>query len=80
MVALNRCLVLGETEGYKKAIEELLKMKVLSENCHYNTSLGEMYLRDGNKAEAKNYFNKALSLTTSKPETELIQKKIRMSL
>ncbi|MBK5284073.1 MAG: sigma-70 family RNA polymerase sigma factor, partial [Bacteroidia bacterium] len=65
MVALNRCLVLGEVEGYEKAIEELKKMKDLSENCHYNTSLGEMLLKSGIKTEAKKYFEKALSLTAS---------------
>jgi RNA polymerase sigma-70 factor (ECF subfamily) len=79
MVALNRCLVLGEVEGYQKAIEELKKMNGLSENCHYNTSLGEMYLKSGDKEEAKKYFGKALSLTSSSAETELIRRKINLS-
>ncbi len=78
VVALNRCLVLGELEGSEKAIEELRKMKELSENCHYNTSLGEMYLKAGNQTKAKKYFSKALSLTTSNAETELITRKMSM--
>ena len=76
MVALNRCLVLAEVEGYVKAIEELQKLKGLSENCHYNTSLGEMYLKSGNKTEAKRYFEMALLFTSSQAETELIRRKM----
>lgn len=73
---LNRCLVLGEVEGYKKAIVELEKIKGLSENCHYVTSLGEMHLKAGNKEKAKEYFGKALVLTSSNAEIELIRRKI----
>jgi RNA polymerase sigma-70 factor (ECF subfamily) len=76
VVALNRCLVLGETEGYEVAIRELEKMKELDENCHYNTSLGEMYFKSGNKEEAKKFFTKALSLTSSHAEKTLINDKI----
>jgi RNA polymerase sigma factor (sigma-70 family) len=77
MVALNRSLALGEVEGYKEAIKELLKMKGLAENCYYNTTLGEMYLRSGIKTEAKKYFAKALELTTSNAEIELIRRKLK---
>ena len=76
VVALNRCLVLAEVEGCGKAIEELLAMKDLAKNCHYNTSLGELYLKSGNNSEAKVYFIKALALTTSLAEIELISRKI----
>ena len=78
MVALNRNLALAEVRGEKKAIEELEKMKGLSANGHYNTSLGELNLRAGNKNEAKRYFERALPLTSSKVEAELIQRKINL--
>ncbi|HXB39238.1 MAG TPA: sigma-70 family RNA polymerase sigma factor [Bacteroidia bacterium] len=77
MVDLNRCLVLGEVEGVEKAITELLKMKSLSENCYYNTTLAELYLKSGNKIKAKEYLGKALTLTASIAEIELIRKKIK---
>ncbi len=80
MVALNRCLVLAEVEGYERAIEELNRMKGLSGNCYYNSSLGEMYLKTGDKEKAKIYFGKALSLTSSNAETELIRRKINLCL
>ena len=76
MVAINRSIVLGEVEGYENAIEELENIKGLGENCYYNTALGEMYLKSGNKKEAIKYFQKALELTSSNAETELIRRKI----
>jgi len=76
MAALNRCLVIGETEGPAAAILELEKMNELQENCHYNTSLGEMHLKNGNKETAKFFFMKALSLTSSLAEKTLIGGKI----
>jgi RNA polymerase sigma factor (sigma-70 family) len=78
MVAVNRALVVGEVEGYEKAIDELEKMKGFSENCYFNTSLGEMYLKAGKKLQAKKYFGHALSLTSSNAETELIRRKIAL--
>ena len=78
MVRLNRCLVIGEVQGYEKAIAELKKMKELEETCYYNSSLAEMYLKNGNKTEARTYFTKALSFTLSNTEKELMHRKINM--
>ena len=78
MVALNRCLVLSEIEGPHTAIKALLKLEWLRENCHYQTSLGELNLKSGNKPEAIKYFTKALSLTASVAEQELIGRKIKL--
>jgi RNA polymerase sigma factor (sigma-70 family) len=79
IVALNRCLVIGETNGYEAAIIELEKMESLQENCYYQASLGEMHLKKGNKKEAYKYFTQALSLTSSLAEKTLIKSKIKMS-
>ena len=78
MVAINRCIVLGEVEGYNKAISELEKIKGFANNCYYNTSLGEMYLKSGNETEAIKYFQNALVLTSSNAEIELIRRKINL--
>ena len=78
IVELNKCLVLGEVEGCGKAIDELKKLKGLADNFHYCTSLAEMYFKCGNGEEAKKQFGKALSLTSSNAETELIQRKISL--
>lgn len=78
VVAVNRCIVLGEVEGYDKAITGLEKIKGLEANCYYHTSLGEMYLKAGNKQQAKKYFQNALERTSSNAETELIRRKINL--
>jgi predicted negative regulator of RcsB-dependent stress response len=66
----------GEAEGNEKAIAGLLLMNELGDNCYYNASLGELYLKSGKKAEAKKYFEKALLLTVSNAEMELLKRKI----
>ena len=76
IVALNRSLVLAEVEGNEKAIQELLRMDSLRENCHYNNSLGELYLKSGNPLKAKEHFVKSISQTSSLAEKELIERKI----
>jgi RNA polymerase sigma factor (sigma-70 family) len=78
MVAINRCIILGEVEGYNKAIEELEKIKGLNGNCYYNTSLGEMYLKAGDKNNGIKLFQNALELTSSNAEIELIRRKINL--
>jgi RNA polymerase sigma factor (sigma-70 family) len=78
MVALNRCLVLAEVEGHEKAIKELESLKGFTENCYYNTSLAELYMKKGNKKTAKELLGKALILTSSSAEIELIRKKIHL--
>ncbi|MCE3226822.1 MAG: sigma-70 family polymerase sigma factor, partial [Bacteroidetes bacterium] len=55
MVQLNRCLALGEVQGYDVAIKELLSMKWFGENCYYNSTLGDLYLKSGNKVKAKEH-------------------------
>ncbi len=78
VVAINRCIVLGEVKGYDAAIAELEKIKGFTNNCYYNTSLGEMHLKAAHKKEAANYFQKALELTSSHAEIELITRKLHL--
>jgi RNA polymerase sigma factor (sigma-70 family) len=78
MVAINRAVVLGEVEGCAKAIRELEKLKGFTENCYYNTSLAEMYMKAGDHETAKKLFGKALELTSSNAEIELIRRKIKL--
>ncbi len=78
IVALNRCLALGEVSGYEAAITELQKLKVFDGNAYYYTSLAEMYFKAGNKETARDIFTKALTLTSSNAEIELIKRKITL--
>jgi len=76
IVALNRCLVIGETEGYDAAIRELEKLNALENNYQYNAAMGEMHFRNGNPADAKRFFSVAIGLTSSGAEQELLMNKI----
>jgi RNA polymerase sigma factor (sigma-70 family) len=78
MVELNRCLALAEVKGYEKAIKELEKMKALKENCYYHATLGELHFKSGNRVKAKEIFGKALVLTSSNAEIELIRRKMKL--
>jgi RNA polymerase sigma factor (sigma-70 family) len=78
MVTLNRALVLAEAGDCESAIKELEQMKSLISNCYYHTSLAELYLRTGKKAQAKQSLGTALELTSSHAEIELIRKKLRL--
>jgi len=76
VVGMNRCLVIAEMEGYAKAITELEQMKGLEKVTHYHTALGEMYRKNGEPDKAIASYKKALSLTNSNTEIELIQRKM----
>lgn len=77
IVALNRCLVYAEVEGYEKAIAELEKLEGLEENCYYYASLAELYLKTGNKKMASQLFTKALAYTSSFVQSELLARKLQ---
>lgn len=76
VVALNRCIVIGEVEGCDAAINALKNLKGFEGNRHYNTALGEMYLRSGKPRDAITYLETALALTTSAAEKDLIKRKM----
>jgi RNA polymerase sigma factor (sigma-70 family) len=78
MVALNRALVQAEDGNCEHAIRELEQMKSLWGNCYYHTSLAELYLKTGQTILAKQSLGKALELTNSHAEIELIRKKLRL--
>ncbi|MFI5150218.1 MAG: RNA polymerase sigma factor [Bacteroidia bacterium] len=77
MVAINRAVVIGEVQGYEEATALLEALQGVSENCYYNTSLAEMYLKAGHTEKARKYFGKALELTASQAEIELIRRKLK---
>ena len=77
IVALNRCLVIGELAGNDVAIAELTKLESLRRNHHYQAALGELLLNSGDHEEARRAFETALELAPSATETELIKRKLR---
>ena len=74
IAALNRTFALSKTNGKEEAVREANKLQ-LSENRYYHVLLGEL-LGSDDKTAAQRHFETALTLARTKPEREIIQKKI----
>ena len=75
IASLNRAFAFSKVHGCEAAIVEVEKLK-LENNPYYHTLLGELNWEiDGAKSKAS--FEKALALTRTKPDKQIIQKKLR---
>jgi len=77
IVALNKAIASAYAKDKKTALEELQKIKGLENYYIYYTSVGEIYFELNNYELAKKYYEKALSLTSSKSEQQLLLTKIQ---
>jgi RNA polymerase sigma-70 factor (ECF subfamily) len=73
---LNRAIVICQLEGPDKAIKELKRIEDLNDYYLYHTTLAECYDLSNDRDFAIKHFEKALELTESKAERELIRMKI----
>jgi len=73
---LNRAIVIGQLEGPEKAIRELKNIKELENYYLYHTAFAEFYFLSNRFNDSLVHFKKALALTQSKVERELINRKI----
>jgi RNA polymerase sigma-70 factor (ECF subfamily) len=76
IVALNKAIAAAYAINKEAALEQMLAIKNLDHYYLYYTSIGEMHYELNNKEEAEKLFQKALSLTHSKQEKELLQLKL----
>ncbi|MCW3117284.1 MAG: sigma-70 family polymerase sigma factor, partial [Chitinophagaceae bacterium] len=76
IVALNKAIASGYAINRENALQELHQIKGLEQYYLYYTSLGEMYFELAQKQPAKQNFEKALGLTTSQTEKQLLLEKI----
>jgi len=76
IVALNKAIASAYAISRENALNELLQIKGLEHYYLFYASAGEMYLELNKKTEAKKFFEKACSLTTSLIEQQLLQEKI----
>jgi RNA polymerase sigma factor (sigma-70 family) len=76
VVAMNKAIASAYAMDKSRALNELLKIEGLEKYYLYHTSIGEIYyeLRDLEKAKA--FYEKALALTSSQQEQELLKSKI----
>ena len=80
IVALNKAIASSYTNDKQEALEEMKRIEGLENYYLYHTCVGEVYYELGNTEEAKKYYQKALTLTTSKQEQQLLQSKIENCL
>lgn len=76
VVAMNKAISLAYTSGKENAIGELQKIKGLEQHHLYYASMGEIHFDMNEKEKARAFFEKALSLTSSASEQQLLHKKI----
>ena len=77
IVALNKAIALAYANDKETALEQLKKLKGLENYYIYYTSIGEIYFELNNYELAKKYYERALSLTSSRSEQQLLLVKIK---
>lgn len=78
IVAMNKAIASGYAISKQKALEELKEIKGLEHHHLYYASIGEMYFELQEKENAKTYFEKAIRLTNSQTEKQLLLEKISL--
>jgi RNA polymerase sigma-70 factor (ECF subfamily) len=79
IVALNRAIALGKALGPEEGLAELEKIPApvkLNEYPFYPAAQGEFHLLAGRPAEARRYFEKAVTLARSPCETDFFERKL----
>jgi RNA polymerase sigma factor (sigma-70 family) len=78
VVAMNKAIASAYAISKQKALEELKEIKGLEQHHLYYASIGEMYFELQEKENAKIYFEKAIRLTNSQTEKQLLLEKISL--
>jgi RNA polymerase sigma-70 factor (ECF subfamily) len=76
IVALNKAIASAYAISRENALNQLLQIKGLENYYLYHTSIGEIYYELHDKDKAKKFYEKALHLTTSRQEQQLLISKI----
>ncbi|WP_266366801.1 RNA polymerase sigma factor [Tellurirhabdus rosea] len=77
VVALSRAVALWEVEGPLEALIAVLRLEGLETNQYYHTLLADLYQQTGQADRARAHYDRALGLTSSAAEKQLIEKKKR---
>ena len=76
IVAMNKAIASSYAISKENALKELQQIKGLEDHHLYYTSIGEIYFDLENKPEAKKFFEKALELTSSGYDQQLLMTRI----
>ena len=77
VVAMNKAIASSYAISKQNALKELQQIKGLENHHVYYASIAEVYFDLDNKEEAKKFFKKALELTSSSFDQQLLMNKIR---
>ena len=75
VVALHRAVALAKVEGPQKALIEVANLSGLDAMHHYHAVLGDLYEQCGQVEPARIHYQRAMQLTTSMAEKELLRRK-----
>jgi RNA polymerase sigma-70 factor (ECF subfamily) len=78
VIAMNKAIASAYAISKQKALEGLKEIKGLEHHYLYYASIGEMYFELQQKKDAKTYFEKAVHLTKSQTEKQLLLEKISL--
>ncbi|MEI9945916.1 MAG: sigma-70 family RNA polymerase sigma factor [Chitinophagaceae bacterium] len=78
VVAMNKAIASAYAISKQKALDELQSIQGLENHHLYYASIGEIHFDMNEKQKAKGYFEKALDLTSSVSEQQLLLKKISL--
>ncbi len=76
VVAMNKAIASAYAINKQHAIDELNQINGLENHYLYFAALGELYLDIAEHIKAKEYFEKAIRLTTSSSEKQLLMEKM----
>jgi len=76
IVAMNKAIASSYAVSKQNALKELQEIKGLEDHHLYYVSIGEIYFDLENKPEAKKFFEKALELTSSGYDQQLLINRI----
>jgi len=80
IIALNKAIALAYADNKESALKELKQIEGLENYYLYQTAIGEIYYELNDKDVAKTYYERALKLTTSRQERQLLIEKIQNCL
>ena len=80
VIALNKAIAASYAIDKNTAIKEIEEIKGLENYYLYHTAIGEIYFDWGRMQEAKAYYQKAMPLTSSIAEHQLLNAKIEACL
>jgi RNA polymerase sigma factor (sigma-70 family) len=76
VILLNRAIALAQVQGPEAALSELQKLQGMEKYYLYHATLGELYKEIRDTQTAKSHFEKAIELTNSTAEKELLIRKM----